>query len=137
MIDDMTLGNLSPTTQRSYLHAVTKFSRYFGRSPIVWAWDARALLGTWCRRASPARRSTRRSALRFFHGVTLDRLRSRADCLCATPRKLPAIRSADEVVRSLEAVPSLKATTALTTAYATGLGASERSSCRHSPRATS
>jgi len=31
MIDDMSLRN--PATQRSYLHAVTKFSRYFGRSP--------------------------------------------------------------------------------------------------------
>ena len=30
MIDDMTLRNLSPATQRSYLHAVTKFSRFFG-----------------------------------------------------------------------------------------------------------
>ncbi|MBY5775063.1 integrase, partial [Rhizobium ruizarguesonis] len=27
MIDDMTIRNLSPATQRSYLHAVTKFSR--------------------------------------------------------------------------------------------------------------
>ena len=33
MIDDMMLRNLSPATQRSYLHAVTKFSRHFGRSP--------------------------------------------------------------------------------------------------------
>lgn len=33
MIDDMTLRNLSPATQRSYLHAVTKFSRYFNYSP--------------------------------------------------------------------------------------------------------
>lgn len=33
MIEDMTIRNLSPARQRSYLHAVTKFSRYFGRSP--------------------------------------------------------------------------------------------------------
>ncbi|MGO7428497.1 phage integrase N-terminal SAM-like domain-containing protein, partial [Rhizobium ruizarguesonis] len=33
MIDDMTIRNLSPATQRSYLRAVTKFSSYFGRSP--------------------------------------------------------------------------------------------------------
>lgn len=42
-----------------------------------------------------------------------------------TPRKLPAILSADEVVRFLEGGPSLKARTALTTAYAAGLRASE------------
>ncbi len=33
MIDDMSVRNLSPATQRSDLHAVSKFSRYFGRSP--------------------------------------------------------------------------------------------------------
>ena len=33
MIEDMTVRNLSPATQRSYLHAVSKFSRHFGRSP--------------------------------------------------------------------------------------------------------
>jgi len=33
MIEDMTIRNLSPATQRSYLNAVSKFSRHFGRSP--------------------------------------------------------------------------------------------------------
>ncbi len=33
MIEDMTVRSLSPATQRSYLHAVAKFSRYFSRSP--------------------------------------------------------------------------------------------------------
>ena len=41
------------------------------------------------------------------------------------PRKLPVVLSADEVVRFLEAVPSLKSRTALTTAYAAGLRVSE------------
>jgi hypothetical protein len=31
MIEDMTVRNLSPATQQSYLNAVSKFSRYFGR----------------------------------------------------------------------------------------------------------
>jgi hypothetical protein len=33
MIEDMTIRNLSPATQRSYLHAVSRLSQYFGRSP--------------------------------------------------------------------------------------------------------
>jgi hypothetical protein len=33
MIEDMTLRKLSPKTQVGYLRAVTKFTRFFGRSP--------------------------------------------------------------------------------------------------------
>ena len=33
MTEDMTVRNLSPATQRSYISAVSKFSRFFGRSP--------------------------------------------------------------------------------------------------------
>ena len=33
MIEVMTVRNLSPATQQSYLGAVSKLSRYFGRSP--------------------------------------------------------------------------------------------------------
>ena len=33
MIEDMSIRNLSPVTQRCYLHAVTGFSRHFNSSP--------------------------------------------------------------------------------------------------------
>lgn len=128
MIDDMMLRNLSPATQRSYLHAVTKFSRYFGRSPDrLGLEDVRAFQVylvsqgiSW-----PSLNQTV-CALRFFYGVTLNRGEIPERIAYARmPRKLPAILSADEVVRFLEAVPSLKARAALTTAYAAGLRVSE------------
>ena len=128
MIEDMTVRNLSPATQRSYVHAVQKFSRHFGRSPdgldleevrafqvhlvsagISWA----ALNQIVC-------------ALRFFYGVTLgrDMIPERIP-YARKPRTLPIVLSGDEVVRFLEAVSSLKARVALTTAYAAGLRVSE------------
>ena len=128
MIEDMTVRNLSPATQRSYLHAVAKFSRYFGRSPDrLGIEDVRAyqvyLVAqgiSW-----PALNQTV-CALRFFYGVTLGRNEIPERIAYARePRKLPVILGADEVVRFLEAVPSLKTRTALTTAYAAGLRASE------------
>ena len=128
MIEDMTVRNLSPATQRSYIHAVAKFSRYFGRSPDrLDVEDVRAyqvyLVAqgiSW-----PALNQTV-CALRFFYGVTLGRNEIPERIAYARePRKLPVILGADEVVRFLEAVPSLKTRTALTTAYAAGLRASE------------
>lgn len=116
MIDDMTIRNLSPATQRSYLHAVTKFSRYFGRSPDrLGLEDVRAFQVhlvssglSW-----PALNQTV-CALRFFFGVTLGH--------GEIPERIAYARTP---VRFLEAVPSLRTRTALTTAYAAGLRASE------------
>ena len=128
MIDDMSIRNLSPATQRSYLYAVTKFSRYFGRSPArLGLEDVRAYQVYLVSRGIswPALNQTV-CALRFFYGVTLNRAEiPERIAFARTPRKLPTILSAEEVVRFLEAVPSLKARTALTTAYAAGLRASE------------
>src|SRR5258705_3902197 len=128
MIEDMTVRNLSPATQRSYIHAVAKFSRYFGRSPDrLGVEDVRAfqvhLVSTGI--SWPGLNQTV-CALRFFYGVTLGHgeIPERIP-YAREPRKLPVVLNADEVVRFLEAVPSLKARTALTTAYAGGLRASE------------
>lgn len=133
MIEDMSLRNLSPATQRSYLSAVSRFSRHCGRSPDrLGLEDVRAFQVhlvsqgvSW-----PALNQTV-CALRFFYGVTLDRAEIPERIAYArTPRKLPTILSPDEIVRFLEAVPSLKARAALTTAYAAGLRASETVSLR-------
>lgn len=128
MIEDMTVRNLSPATQRSYLHAVKKFSRYFNRSPDrlgledVHAFQVHLVSNgiSW-----PALNQTV-CALRFFYGVTLGSAEIPERIAYARkPRKLPVVLSGDEVVRFLEAVPSLKTRTALTTAYGAGLRASE------------
>jgi site-specific recombinase XerD len=65
-------------------------------------------------------------ALRFFYGVTLGQptIPERIS-YARQPQKLLVVLSADEVVRFLEAVPSLKSRTALTTVYAAGLRVSE------------
>jgi integrase/recombinase XerD len=128
MIEDMTVRNLSPATQRSYIYAVAKFSQYFGCSPDrlgmedVRAYQVQLVAQglSW-----PALNQTV-CALRFFYGVTLGQtdLPERIP-YAREPRKLPLVLGADEVVRFLEAVPGLKSRTALTTAYAAGLRASE------------
>ena len=128
MTEDMTIRNLSPATQRSYIHAVSRFSLYFGHSPDR--------LGLEEVRAYQVHLASKRvawgslnqvvCALRFFYGVTLGEATIPERIAYARePLELPAVLSADEVVRFLEAVSSLKARVALTTAYAAGLRVSE------------
>lgn len=128
MIDDMMIRNLSPATQRSYIHAVAKFSRHFGRAPdTLGLEDVRDFqVHLVAKGVSWGALNQTVCALRFFYGVTLGEATVPERIPYArTPRKLPAILSADEVVRFLEAVASLRSRAALTTAYAAGLRASE------------
>jgi integrase/recombinase XerD len=128
MIEDMTIRNLSPATQRSYIHAVEGYSRYFGRSPDrlgledVRAYQVR-LAG---KGIAWATLNQIVCALRFLYGVTLgqDEAPERIP-YARKPAALPDVLNRDEVVRFLEAVPSLKCRVALTTAYATGMRVSE------------
>ena len=133
MIEDMTVRNLSPATQQSYVYAVAKFGQFFKRSPErldledVRAFQVHLVAGgiSW----SALNQTV--CALRFLYGVTLGRpdLPERIPH-AREPRKLPVVLSADEVVRFLEAVPSLKCRAALTTAYAAGLRAAEVASLK-------
>ena len=57
LIEDMTIRNLAPTTRRSYIHNVKKFSLYFGQSPDrLGLEDVRTTRFSWCRRALLGRR---------------------------------------------------------------------------------
>jgi integrase/recombinase XerD len=128
MIDDMTLRNLSPATQQSYIYEVAKFSRFFGSSPeSLGAEEVRAyqlhLVGQgW----SWSHINKVSCALRFLFGVTLGRTDVSVRIVSGKqPRKLPVVLSGDEVVRFLEAIPGLSNRAALTCAYGAGLRVAE------------
>ena len=128
MIEDMTIRNLSPATQRSYLNAVSKFSRHFGRSPDRLGLDEVHAFQVHLVATGISWPSLNQivCALRFFYGVTLGQATIPERIAYARePQKLPVVLSTDEVVRFLEAIPSLKSRTALTTVYAAGLRVSE------------
>jgi site-specific recombinase XerD len=128
MIEDMTIRNLSPATQQSYIREVAKFSQYFGRSPDqLGLEEVRSYqVHLTSRRIAWATLNHTVCALRFFYGVTLGRTDLPALIPYArAPRKLPVVLSREEVIRFLEAVPGLKSRIALTTAYAAGLRLSE------------
>jgi integrase len=128
MIEDMKVRNLSPATQRCYVHAVAKFAQHFNRSPDrlglaeirVYQIHLTSIGISW------AGFNVAVCALRFFYGVTLGRT-AMVDRIpyARKRRQLPVILSADEIARFLAAVPSLKHRTALMTAYAAGLRVSE------------
>ena len=128
LIDDMTVRNLSPATQQSYVYAVAKFSRFFDRSPDhlgmeeVRAYQIHlAGLGmSWSHINQVS------CALRFFFGVTLGRQEAFERIVSAKePKKLPVVLSAEEITRFLQAVSGLRSRAALTTAYGAGLRVSE------------
>jgi integrase/recombinase XerD len=128
MIEDMQVRNLSPATQRCYVHAVAKFAQHFNRSPDrLGLADIRTYqihLAT--TGASWAGFNVAVCALRFFYGVTLGRTAMVERIPYAHKRRqLPVILSANEVTRFFAVVPNLKHRMALMTAYAAGLRVSE------------
>jgi site-specific recombinase XerD len=128
MIDDMSMRRLAPATQRGYLRAVERFTRYFRRSPDqADAEDLRRFqLHLATEGVSRTNINQHLTGLRFFYAITL----SRPGVLAKVshlhePEKLPLILSMEEVTRLLEAAANLKHKAALSVAYGAGLRASE------------
>jgi site-specific recombinase XerD len=128
MIDDMTIRNLSPSTQKIYVRAVVNFSIFHGRSPDKLTFeDVRDYrLHLISRRLKATTINPIMGALRFFYGTTLGQKQvSEQIPYARRADTLPAVLARDEVVRFLKAVPNLKMRTAFITIYAAGLRVSE------------
>jgi integrase/recombinase XerD len=124
MIEDMTVRNLSRSTQQSYVYAVAKFSRHFNRAPDqlgmeeVHAYQLHLV----AQKQSWSHINQVACALRFFHGITLGNKEALERIVTGKePEKLPPVLSPEEIGRFLEAVTGLRNRVALTTAYAAGL----------------
>ena len=130
MIEDMRIRNLSSATQRSYVQHVSRFARFFGRSPEhLSPEDIRAyqVYLTDEKQLATGSIIITVAALRFLYAVTLHRDWKVVDVIPVPkkPQTLPVVLSLDEVRHFLASVTSLKHRTILTTCYAAGLRVSE------------
>lgn len=128
MTEDMTIRNLSRSTQQSYLYAVAKFSRHFQRSPDrLGMAEVRAYqLHLIEQKYSWTHINQVACALRFFYGVTLGQKEAFERIVSGRePERLPPVLSRDEIARFLVAVPGLRNRVALATTYAAGLRVGE------------
>jgi len=128
MIDDMTMRKLNERTQETYLRAVKRFTRFFGRPPDqACAEDLREFqLAMATEGATNHTINATLSGLQFFFRITLDHPEIvRNLCRVYEPRNPPIILTPNEIARVLQATRHLKMRTALSVAYGAGLRASE------------
>jgi integrase/recombinase XerD len=130
MIEDMRLRNLAPGTIKTYVGAVARFARHFGRSPDqLGEGHVRQYLLYLLQQpgANWGRRNAARCALRFFYTVTLGRaVRFETAPWSKPPRRLPTVLSCAEVRRMMDVVARCPRDKALLMAlYGAGLRISE------------
>lgn len=129
MIEDMQLRNLTPETQRNYVHHVAAFAKYFGQSPEFLDLEAVRQYQLYLlneRKLSPETINQYISSVKFLYLITLEmpwtdqyfpRVRR--------PHQLPIVLSQEEVQAFFDHVPGLKYRAALMTCYGAGLRVSE------------
>jgi integrase/recombinase XerD len=128
MIQDLQIRNRSPHTVKQYVHAVSKFAQYFGKSPEDLSLeDVRAYqLHLLSKNIAWNTFNVVVCALRFLYRVTLKKDWKMEEIpYPRRERKLPVVLSPDEVRQFLDSIPNLKHRAALVTAYAAGLRVSE------------
>ena len=128
MINDMSVRNFVPDTQREYIRAVKNLTIFLQRSPdTATAEDLRAFqLHMTVSGVRPPTINSTVTALRFFFKVTVDKPETTRHLVFVyEPRKLPRILPPEDVLRLLEAAPNPKSKAALSVAYGAGLRAME------------
>jgi len=125
----MQLRGLAPTTQRSYIHYVADFAKYFHTSPDQLDLEAIRqyelhLLNE--KKLSPQSVNGFVSSVQFLYTITLELPWSR-QCFprLRVPEKLPIVLDQEEVVDFFRSIPSLKYRAALMLCYGAGLRISE------------
>lgn len=130
MIEDMQVRNLSPHTQRAYIEQVSRFARYFVKSPAMLGPEEIQTYQIHLaddRKLAPSSIQIAIAALRFLYRVTLKKDWAFTEVI-PSPKaaaKLPVVLSPDEVRRFLCCLDSVKHRAILTTCYGAGLRVSE------------
>src|SRR5450631_1609042 len=129
MIEDMCIRNFASTTQRSYIHYVAEFAKYFNRNPQELDLEAirqYQLYLTQERKLSPQSVNTFVSAVQFLYLVTLEMPWDKHDFTRArVEEKLPIVPAPLEVQYFLDHVAGIKHRAILLTCYGAGLRISE------------
>jgi len=129
MIEDMQIRNLSPGTVECYVKHVSRFAKYFGRSPEqLGPEDVRQYQVYMVQERKLAWSTFNQAvcALRFLYGTTLRRVWPVVHIPYAKrPKKLPVVLGPEEVQQLLECARPLKQRMLLTTLYAGGLRVEE------------
>jgi site-specific recombinase XerD len=128
-IEDMQLRGLAPTTQRSYIHYVEDYAKFFKTSPEKLDQEALRqyelhLLNE--RKLSPQSVNTFISSVQFLYVTTLEMPWGK-ECFprLRVGRTLPVVLDPKEVALFFDHVPSLKYRAALMLCYGAGLRISE------------
>lgn len=128
-IEDMQLRGLASTTQRSYLHYVAEFAKYYGLGPEKLDLEAVRQYQLYFvndRKLSPNSINSFVSAVQFLYLETLEMPWGKNYFpRVQVPEKQPVVLSPEEVARFFRHVPGLKYRAALMTCYGAGLRISE------------
>ena len=128
-IEDMQVRGLAPTTQRSYIHYVAEFAKFYNQSPehldleAVRQYEIHLLNE---RKLSPQSVNTFISSVQFLYTVTLEMPWGK-QCFprVRVAETLPVVLDPEEVAGFFDYVPSLKYRAALMLCYGAGLRIAE------------